>query len=182
MRRVGGATFSLLAALSVCVLLALSASGSAVAASHAKPIVYTACIELTGNSETIRDLKLRQGHCARNERKITWPPTEAAFVPPSDSGPAGPTGPTGPKGATGPTGPAGATGQAGATGSVGTGGAAGAAGSTGATGATGPAGLTGPTGVTGATGPAGATGLTGATGPTGQTGATGRPATRAIGR
>src|SRR5262245_11216443 len=115
---------------SLCSLLcAVCAPVAVMAAPHRSLITYTACIELTGNPQTFRDLKLRQAPCASNERRITWPPS-APLQPPS----AGPVGPTGPTGATGHVGPTGATGAAGSTGRAGPRGATGRAGATGAAG------------------------------------------------
>ena len=86
----------------VIPVLALGAALLVVAmpASAAAPPHYVACIELTGQPLTKRDLKLREGPCKKNERRIVWPPGTA--------GPVGPTGPTGPTGAAGAAGAAGA--------------------------------------------------------------------------
>src|SRR5262245_9331580 len=92
-------------------LLAVLDSGEAFGARKKPSVTYTACIELTGDRETFRDLKLREGPCAKNERKVTWPPGTV--------GPTGPAGPAGAQGAQGPAGPAGAQGAAGPTGPAG---------------------------------------------------------------
>ncbi len=85
------------------------------------------CVELTGDPETRRDVKLRNGsRCAAGERKIVLP--------------RGLRGPAGPRGARGPAGPQGARGPAGPQGSAGPAGAAGPAGSQGPQGAIGPQG------------------------------------------
>ena len=94
-----GTTFAFPVLLGSTALLALLASGSAVGAPGKHAVTYTACIELTGNPQTFRDLKLREGPCAKNERQIAWPP--------------GARGPTGPTGAVGPPGSQGAQGAAG---------------------------------------------------------------------
>ena len=110
-------------------LLALCIPGAVTAAPVGVKVTYTACIELTGDPETRRDLKLRQGPCHKNERQVAWPP--------GTTGPAGEAGPQGPAGATGPAGPIGATGPAGVAGAPGAAGPMGATGATGATGANG---------------------------------------------
>src|SRR4051794_30176236 len=88
-------------------LLVLAVPNGAAAAPRKPAITYVACIELTGQPPTFRDLKLRQGPCHKNERRIAWPPTgTGAFQPPTvRTGPTGPTGPVGPRGATGAVGP-----------------------------------------------------------------------------
>src|SRR6476619_437564 len=136
--------------LGSALLVGAGGAGPALAIQGKPSATYTACIEMTGDRETFRDLKLRQGSCAKNERRIAWPP--------------GAVGPTGPTGAVGPAGPAGAAGSAGAQG------AQGAAGAAGLQGPTGPVGATGATGSVGATGVTGAAGAQGPTGPAGPTG------------
>jgi hypothetical protein len=89
-----GTTFAFPLLLGVTALLALLASGSALGAPGKQAVTYTACIELTGDRQTFRDLKLREGQCAKNERRVAWPP-----------GASGPAGPTGAVGAAGPQGP-----------------------------------------------------------------------------
>ena len=87
------------------------------------------CVELTGDAETRRDVKLRNGsRCAAGERKIV--------LPRGLRGPAGATGPRGPAGTQGARGPAGPQGSAGP---------AGAAGPAGQVGPPGPPGPAGPT-------------------------------------
>src|SRR5215510_9603970 len=56
------------------VLITLCGMDGALGASHTPSVTYVACIELTGGRETSRDLKLRQGACHKNERRIAWPP------------------------------------------------------------------------------------------------------------
>lgn len=70
------------------------------------------CVELHGNLETRRDLKLRvHGKCPRGERLVP--------LPRGRRGPRGAQGPAGQAGAPGPAGPQGAKGVAGATGPAG---------------------------------------------------------------
>ena len=76
------------------LLLGLWSAGAGLGAPVKRSVTYTACIELTGDSVTKRDLKLREGPCHKNEREVAWPPGTA--------GPAGPAGPQGPAGAPGP--------------------------------------------------------------------------------
>jgi Collagen triple helix repeat (20 copies) len=91
------------------------------------------CVELIGNAETRRDVKLRSGsRCATGERKID--------LPRGVSGPRGPRGPAGPQGARGPAGPQGSAGPAGPPGPAGQSGAAGPPGPVGPVGPVGPAG------------------------------------------
>ena len=74
------------------------------------------CVELHGNLETRRDLKLRvHGKCPRGERLVP--------LPRGRRGPRGAQGPAGQAGAPGPAGPQGAKGVAGATGPAGPAGA-----------------------------------------------------------
>jgi hypothetical protein len=60
-------TVCLLAALSGVVLFALAATGTASAAPYQTRVTYIACIELTGNPQTFRDLKLRVAERGRSE-------------------------------------------------------------------------------------------------------------------
>jgi collagen triple helix repeat protein len=70
------------------------------------------CVELHGNLETRRDVKLRvHGKCPRGERLIP--------LPQGRRGPRGPQGPAGQTGAAGPAGPPGAKGDPGAPGPAG---------------------------------------------------------------
>ncbi len=76
------------------------------------------CVELKGNAETRRDVKLRNGSsCAAGEQKILLPRGVKGARGPV--GPTGARGPAGPQGSAGPAGPAGAAGQAGPAGQVG---------------------------------------------------------------
>jgi Collagen triple helix repeat (20 copies) len=92
------------------------------------------CVELTGDAETRRDIKFRNGSkCAVGERKINLPRGVA--------GPRGSRGPAGPAGARGPAGPQGSAGPAGAAGPIGPAGPAGPQGPQGAIGPQGPPGV-----------------------------------------
>jgi len=115
---------------------ALAAGGVAYAAA---PGGGSGLIHACANAHTGR-LRVA-GHCARNERAISW----NARGPRGRRGPRGFTGPPG-TGVAGPAGPKGATGAKGATGSRGGSGAKGATGAAGVTGPTGPIGVTGPDG------------------------------------
>ncbi len=76
------------------------------------------CVELTGNAETRRDVKLRNGSsCAAGERKIDLPRGVKGQRGPA--GAPGARGPAGPQGSAGPAGPAGLAGQAGPPGAPG---------------------------------------------------------------
>ena len=93
------------------------------------------CVELTGNAETRRDVKLRNGSkCAAGEQKLNIQGAR---------GQRGARGPAGPQGARGPAGPQGSAGPAGPQGSAGPTGAAGPAGPKGEVGPQGPQGLPG---------------------------------------
>ena len=80
MRRAGYKTVYRVAVLSGVVLLALVVAGTASTAPRRKNVTYIACIELTGDSVTLRDLKLRQGPCHANERRVDWPPTGGTAI------------------------------------------------------------------------------------------------------
>ena len=50
-------------------------TASPIAAAQSSPQTgLIGCIEITGNADTIRDLKLRPGPCHPGEQPIAWPP------------------------------------------------------------------------------------------------------------
>jgi hypothetical protein len=112
--------FFLIAALALLIAVPAAIGGSA---STNRSTALVACIELGGEADTRRDVKLREGRCARGEARANL---------------------RGPRGLRGTRGAAGARGAEGTDGTNGTNGAAGAAGATGATGAQGIQGPPGP--------------------------------------
>lgn len=105
----------LLGLTGIAVLVGLAPSALA-ETSRGQALV--ACIELRGEPETRRDVKLREGKCARGEQRVNLrgargprgPAGRAvrgSAGPPGPPGAAGPQGPAGPKGDTGPQGPPG---------------------------------------------------------------------------
>lgn len=115
----------LLGCAGVAVLVGLAPSALA-ETSRAQALV--ACIELRGEPETRRDVKLREGKCARGEQRANLRGPRGARGPSGRAvrGAAGQPGPAGAQGAQGAQGPQGAVGPKGDNGTQGPPGPAGA--------------------------------------------------------
>ena len=105
----------LLGLTGVAVLVGVAPSALA---ETARTQALVACIELRGEPETRRDVKLREGKCARGEQRVNLrgprgPRGPAGRAVRGTAGPPGPPGATGAQGAQGPPGPQGPKGDPG---------------------------------------------------------------------